>query len=142
MFGGKPPYALIPKSNIEVHQKMIFALDELEKHGVSHPVAGDIIMAAFEPTNPKYNTEITRSRIDALESECILASSRLDYSQKEAVVMALHSNSPIYLIHGPPGTGKNYAAVPSLLFTSMFSNNCFTRQNYNCGRINKMCCSQ
>jgi hypothetical protein len=107
MLGGKPPYALIPKSNIEVHQKMIFALDELEKHGVSHPIAGDIIMAAFEPNSPKHNTEITRSRIDALESECDLSSSRLDYSQKEAVVMALHSNSPIYLIHGPPGTGKN-----------------------------------
>ena len=117
MFGGKPPYALIPKSNIDVHQKMIFALDELEKYGVSHPVAGDIIMAAFEPANPKYNTEITRSRIDALESECILASSRLDYSQKEAVVMALHSNSPIYIIHGPPGTGKNYMQMcrPSCL---------------------------
>ena len=59
-----------------------------------------------KPNNPKHNTEITRSRIDSLESESNLASSRLDYSQREAVVMALHSNSPIYLIHGPPGTGK------------------------------------
>eukprot|EP00584_Thalassiosira_punctigera_P027783 CAMPEP_0172578402 /NCGR_PEP_ID=MMETSP1067-20121228/138716_1 /TAXON_ID=265564 ORGANISM="Thalassiosira punctigera, Strain Tpunct2005C2" /NCGR_SAMPLE_ID=MMETSP1067 /ASSEMBLY_ACC=CAM_ASM_000444 /LENGTH=1025 /DNA_ID=CAMNT_0013371095 /DNA_START=72 /DNA_END=3146 /DNA_ORIENTATION=- len=103
---GNPPYALIPKSNVDVHQKMISALDDLERHGVSHPVAGDIIMAAFEPNNPKHNTEMTRSRIEALESECNLAATRLDYSQREAVVMALHSNSPITLIHGPPGTGK------------------------------------
>lgn len=107
LLGGNPPYTLIPKSNIEVHQKMMIALDELQKHGVSHPVAGDIILAAFEPNNPKHNLGITHSTIEALESECNLSSSRLDYSQREAVVMALHSKSPIYLIHGPPGTGKN-----------------------------------
>jgi hypothetical protein len=107
LLGGNPPYALIPKSNVEVHQKMMIALDELQKHGVSHPVAGDIVMAAFEPNYSTHNSGITRSTIEALESECNLASSRLDYSQREAVVMALHANSPIYLIHGPPGTGKN-----------------------------------
>mmetsp|Transcript_20073 Transcript_20073/g.43547 ORF Transcript_20073/g.43547 Transcript_20073/m.43547 type:complete len:1062 (+) Transcript_20073:135-3320(+) len=106
MLGGNPPYALIPKSNVEVHRKMVIALDELEKHGVSHPVAGDIVMAAFEPNNPKHNTEMTRARIEAVEGECNLASSKLDNSQREAVVMALDSNSPINLIHGPPGTGK------------------------------------
>jgi len=106
MLRGNPPYSLIPKSSVEVHQKIISALDELERHGVSHPIAGGIIMAAFEPNNPKHDTEMTRSRIEALESECNLASTKLDHSQREAVVMALHSNSPISLIHGPPGTGK------------------------------------
>ena len=85
---------------------MIHALDELERNGVSHPVAGDIVLAAFEPGNSKHNNEtMTRSKIDALDEECGLRSTRLDYSQREAVVMALHSNSPITLIHGPPGTG-------------------------------------
>lgn len=143
MLGGNPPYALIPKSNIEVHEKMILALDELAAHGVSHPVAGDIVMAAFESDNPKHNTEITRSRIEALESEYNLSSSRLDYSQREAVVMALHSNSPIYLIHGPPGTGKisKQMLCTFLVLTPYFSKNCFTRKNHYCGRINTMCCS-
>lgn len=100
MLGGNPPYALIPKSNIEVHQKMIAALDDLDQFGVDHPVAGSIVMAAFEPNNPMHNTKMTRSRIESLELECNLESSKLDYSQREAVVMALHSNSPIYLIHG------------------------------------------
>jgi len=30
----------------------------------------------------------------------------LDYSQREAVIFALHSDYPISLIHGPPGTGE------------------------------------
>lgn len=108
MLGGNPPYALIPKSSVDVHHKMISALEELERHGVNHPVAGGIVMAAFEPDNPEHKTniELTRQRIETLESEYNLASTRLDYSQREAVVMALHSNSPISLIHGPPGTGK------------------------------------
>lgn len=100
MLGGNPPYALIPKSNIEIHQKMIAALDDLDKYGVDHPIAGSIVMAAFEPNKPMHSTTMTRSRIESLELECNLESSRLDYSQREAVVMALHSDSPIYLIHG------------------------------------------
>ena len=98
--GGSPPYAMIPKSNVEVHNKMISALDQLEKYGINHPIAGEIIMAAFEHDNPNHVAEITRSKIEALESEFNLSSSKLDYSQREAVVMALASNSPISLIHG------------------------------------------
>ena len=91
---------MIPKSNVEVHNKMISALDQLEKYGINHPIAGEIIMAAFEHDNPNHVAEITRSKIEALESEFNLSSSKLDYSQREAVVMALASNSPISLIHG------------------------------------------
>ena len=86
MLGGNPPYALIPRSSVEVHNKMISALDELDKFGVSHPIAGDIVMAAFEPNNSKHNTDMTRERIEALDSECNLASTKLDFSQREAVV--------------------------------------------------------
>ena len=112
MLPGKPPYALVPKSNVDVHQKLINALDELERNGGSHPIAGDIILAAFESANSKHNTEmITRSQINAHEEACDLASTRLDYSQREAVVMALYSNSPITLIHGPPGTGQYHSRV-------------------------------
>ena len=104
--GGSPPYAMIPKSNVEVHNKMLSALDQLEKYGINHPIAGEIIKAAFDYDNPNHVAEITGSKIEALESEYNLSSSKLDYSQRKAVVMALSSNFPISLIHGPPGTGK------------------------------------
>ena len=106
MLGGNPPYAMIPKSNIEVHNKMISSIDQLAKQGTRHPIAGDVVLAAFEPNTSKHNIELTSSRIETLESELDLKCTNLDYSQRQAVVMALHSNSPINLIHGPPGTGK------------------------------------
>ena len=97
MLGGNPPYALIPKSSVEVHRKIVTSLDQLD---VSHPIAGDIIMAAFEPDKSRYNTEISRSSIEALESKMDLASTKLDFSQREAVALALGGGSPIHLIHG------------------------------------------
>jgi hypothetical protein len=92
---------------VEVHQKMVSALDELERHGVNHPIAGNIIISAFEPNNcPTGDSfEMSKERLEELEKEFNLAATKLDYSQKEAVLFALSSNSPISLIHGPPGTG-------------------------------------
>ena len=108
MLGGSGPYTLVPRSGVEVHQKMMSALDQLEKHGVNHPIAGDIILSAFEPNNAPIGAdgEMPSVRLEELEEECNLASTKLDYSQKEAVVFALNSNAPISLIHGPPGTGE------------------------------------
>eukprot|EP00956_Cyclotella_meneghiniana_P023782 scaffold46891_cov23-Cyclotella_meneghiniana.AAC.1 len=109
MLGGSPPYTLVPRSGVEVHQKMIASLDELEKYGVHHPVAGDVILSAFEPSHIPIGADtdlMTEARMDELEKEYNLANTKLDYSQKEAVVFALDSQYPISLIHGPPGTGK------------------------------------
>ena len=71
-------------------------------------IAGDIILSAFEPNNAPIGAdgEMSSARLEELEKECNLASTKLDYSQKEAVVFALNSNAPIGLIHGPPGTGE------------------------------------
>ena len=106
ILGGPPPYSIVPKSSAEVHRKMVLTLDNLERQGVNHSIAREIITAAFEPNNPKYRVDLPSSRIEALESEYNLDSTNLDYSQKEAIIFALSSNSPISLIHGPPGTGK------------------------------------
>ena len=103
MLGGPPPYSIVPKSSAEVHRKMVLALDNLEREGVNHPIAREIIAAAFDPNNPKYNVDLPRDRVEALESEYNLDSSTLDYSQKEAIIFALSSGCPINLIHGPPG---------------------------------------
>ncbi len=101
---GSPPYSLVPRSNVEVHHKMVFALEEMEKHGANHPIAGSIIMAAFEP-NSVNAVNMSQVRKDELEQELNLSSSRLDHSQKEAVIFALESDCPITCLHGPPGTG-------------------------------------
>mmetsp|Transcript_20041 Transcript_20041/g.40182 ORF Transcript_20041/g.40182 Transcript_20041/m.40182 type:complete len:1074 (-) Transcript_20041:590-3811(-) len=106
MLGGPPPYSIVPKSSAEVHKKMVVSLGNLEKQGVNHSVARDIITAAFEPNNPNYKVDLPSSRVEALEKEYNLDSTNLDYSQKEAIIFALSSNCPISLIHGPPGTGK------------------------------------
>ena len=110
---GNGPFTLIPRSGVEVHKKMVMALEELEKYGVDHPIAGEIISAAFDvsnhlqPGNNLYgDDEMTKARMEELEREYQLESTRLDYSQKEAVVFALNSRCPISLIHGPPGTGE------------------------------------
>ena len=41
---GPPPYTLVPTSSIEVHKKLVAALDELQKHGVDHPHAGHVVL--------------------------------------------------------------------------------------------------
>lgn len=108
ILGGTPPYTLVPRSGVEVHQKMVSALEELGRYGVNHPIAGDIIRSAFELNfSPKGDdNNLSRSKIQELERECNIESTKLDYSQKEAVTFALHSDYPISLIHGPPGTGE------------------------------------
>ncbi len=106
MLGGPPPYSIVPKSSAEVHRKMVLTLDNLEKQGVNHSIAREIITAAFEPSNPNYKYDLTSARAGALEKEYNLDTTNLDYSQKEAIIFALSSNCPISLIHGPPGTGK------------------------------------
>ncbi|KAL3798381.1 hypothetical protein HJC23_005034 [Cyclotella cryptica] len=105
MLGGPPPYTLVPRSGVEIHQKIVSALEELGRYGTNHPIAGDIILSAFD-SSKRYDNNFSRSEIDELQKECNLASTKLDYSQREAVIFALHSDYPISLIHGPPGTGK------------------------------------
>lgn len=106
MLGGPAPYSIVPKSSAEVHRKMVLTLDNLEKEGVNHSIAREIITAAFEPSNPNYKIDLSSDRIQALEKEYNLDATNLDYSQKEAIIFALSSTCPISLIHGPPGTGK------------------------------------
>ena len=107
LLGGPPPYSLVPKSSAEVHQKMVSALEDLERLGVNHPIAGNIVKAAFEPqSESKLRVKISRREVEALEDKYNLSSTKLDYSQKEAVAFVLSSEFPISLVHGPPGTGS------------------------------------
>jgi hypothetical protein len=93
-FFDAPPYTIIPRSNAQVHEKMVSALSELRQHGIHHPVAGKVVEALFRkvefpPCND--NDEPTFSPFNP----------RLDASQLAAISFALSSKRPVALIHGP-----------------------------------------
>jgi len=97
-FLGAPPLAVIPKSSVEVHRKLIKSLDELQRDGSDHKVAGHVVNALFGPAESFPQRTLTH--IEPFNTN-------LDASQVEAVSFALNSGErPVSLIHGPPGTGK------------------------------------
>jgi ATP-dependent RNA/DNA helicase IGHMBP2 len=96
----QPPFSLVPMSSVQVHRKLVRALDVLEKQGAGHPIAGRIVEAMFNPES-KFNEPETGAR-----SEIQPFNPNLDQSQLEAISFALQSHRSIALIHGPPGTGK------------------------------------
>jgi hypothetical protein len=97
-----PPFTIIPRSNVQVHNKMMKALADLQKMGPHHPVAGKVVEALFR------KMEITNNEVDgniiakAAEATTIQPfNPRLDASQLEAISFALSSKRPVALIHGP-----------------------------------------
>jgi hypothetical protein len=86
------PLTVVPKSSIQVHRKIMQALDELHTHGVGHAVAGSIIEAAFGasiiPTTPNGENP----------TEIIPFNPNLDKSQTSAIEFVLASQCPIALI--------------------------------------------
>jgi ATP-dependent RNA/DNA helicase IGHMBP2 len=96
---GAPPLTLVPKSSVEVHRKMLFGLESLEKKGVDHPIAGRIIEAMFDADPSKDPPSIAAKPLQPFNSN-------LDKSQLDAISFALQDDRRIALIHGPPGTGK------------------------------------
>ena len=92
------PLTVIPKSSIQVHRKMMQALDDLSTFGVEHEIAGSIVQAVFgEP--------ILGSDLNVKPpAEIIPFNPDLDQSQRSAIEFVLSNEYPIALIHGPPGT--------------------------------------
>jgi len=94
-------YSILPQSSVAVHRKYLQSLDELEKYGKDHLVAGSIIQQIFEPkTYPPYIMDDNKS------NNMTPFNPHLDSSQLEAIRFVLFGNSSVALIHGPPGTGK------------------------------------
>ena len=98
---GAPPLTLIPKSSVEVHRKLVAGLAELERHGASHPIAGPLVEALFNPPTKPPST-IPPNPIQPFNEN-------LDESQLESIAFALEQNRPVSLIHGPPGTGSEFS---------------------------------
>jgi predicted DNA helicase len=98
------PLTLVPKSSVQVHKKLLAALEELECFGVDHPLAGPVIHAMFVA---KTKDSMALSALDQSSQPNIRPfNSNLDQSQLEAIEFALQPDRPVALIHGPPGTGK------------------------------------
>ena len=94
--------SVLPTSSVMVHSRMTRALDELEKAGDAHPVAGRVIARLFSKPSPS-----TKQPLPPLDP----INQNLDSSQVDAVRLALSDENPITLIHGPPGTGKTTTLV-------------------------------
>lgn len=102
------PFAVIPKSSVEVHNKMVSALKDLQAMGTNHPVAGRVIHALFQ------RAEVIA---DKEEEDTIQPfNKKLDSSQLEAISFALSSRRPIALIHGPVRAYLNTHMEAHVLF--------------------------
>ncbi|KAM3690461.1 hypothetical protein ACB098_09G126000 [Castanea mollissima] len=91
-------------ANEVTYRRMKDALIQLSK-GVQKGPASDLIPVLFgerQPTVTKKNVAFT------------LFNSNLDHSQKDAISKALSSKN-VFLLHGPPGTGKTTTVVEIIL---------------------------
>jgi hypothetical protein len=109
------PFVILPRSNVQVHRKLLLALSELETKGVDHAVCGRIVQALFDPTSHTVPAAMASTAVggatpvtnpEPLEraeptAAAASSSSSLDASQQEAIAFALSSRQPLALIHGP-----------------------------------------
>jgi ATP-dependent RNA/DNA helicase IGHMBP2 len=106
------PLTLVPRSSVEVHNKLLKALNDLEKHGVDHPIAGKVVQAMFLEDQ-------SDRRPVRKESKSQPFNPNLDQSQLEAIDFALQPDLPVALIHGPPGSGKT-SSVAELIRQAVY----------------------
>lgn len=88
--------SVVPRSSVDVHNKLLQSLDDLQKYGVNHAISGKVVAGCFQ--------QMTTTPVLGQSGLNTLLNDNLDSSQIEAISFAL--SSTISLIHGPPGTGK------------------------------------
>ncbi|KAJ4835089.1 hypothetical protein Tsubulata_049077 [Turnera subulata] len=102
--GLNSPLRLQKVANEVTYGRMKEALVQLSK-GVQRGPAADLIPVLFGERQP------TVSKKDAMFTPF---NSNLDHSQKDAISKALSSKN-VFLLHGPPGTGKTTTVVEIIL---------------------------
>jgi len=120
---GSGPYTLIPRSSVQVHQKLLKSLDILERHGIDHSIAGRIIRDIFDNEPQDKEQSYGSGKDHESQKELQPFNPNLDSSQMDAIRFALYDTQPISLIHGPPGTGKT-TTVAELVHQAVFVNKC------------------
>ena len=100
--------SVVPRSSADVHNKLLKALEDLDKCGVNHPICGKVINRCFQQ-----ESDADCSTLPAITTPF---NTQIDASQKEAISFAL--SSTISLIHGPPGTGKT-TTLAELIFQAV-----------------------
>ena len=107
------PLSLVPSASIEVHKKYLHALSDLEKFGSSHPVAGKVVQALFDPSLER-NNDGNKPSTASDKLSFVPFNSSLDESQLRAIQFALFEGRTISCIHGGPGSGKTSTLVELL----------------------------
>lgn len=102
--GLNSPLRLEKLANEVTYRRMKDTLIELSKGIVKGPAA-DLVPVLFGENPP------TTAKKDAVFSPF---NKNLDHSQKDAIVKALSSKN-VFLLHGPPGTGKTTTVVEIIL---------------------------
>nr|GMD46410.1 DNA-binding protein SMUBP-2 isoform X1 [Ipomoea batatas] len=102
--GLNSPLRLEKLTNEVTYRRMKDTLIQLSK-GVQKGPASDLVPVLFGERSP------TTSKKDA---KFTLFNRNLDHSQKDAIAKAL-SSKDVFLLHGPPGTGKTTTVVEIIL---------------------------
>jgi len=86
------PLTVVPKLSVQIHRKIMQALDDLLAHGTGHDIAGSVIQAAFG------ETFVPTTLDKGNPTEIVPFNPTIDQSQRSAIEFVLSSQSPITLI--------------------------------------------
>jgi AAA domain len=113
----QPPLSLLSRDSVEVHRKLVAALDRLERRGSND--SSRVVRALMDPAavvvplsqEPSRQVKATEDPVVVAEPPFVPVDSGLDGSQRQAVAFCLDGSCPVSCVWGPPGTGKTTTIV-------------------------------
>lgn len=110
-------FNIIKIKNDITYRRLKYCVDNLYKHSTKTYLIGLLfgIRPLLEPLNvlPPYTVDSIVQPVDE-EQPIVWFNDRLNFSQKEAIIFALHQRH-LSVIHGPPGTGKTTTLTELIL---------------------------